>query len=77
VSLDDKLEGWDAALLALISQVESWRSPQRPPTPKDVALGWDDAVALARRLMRDARTQKGLLAGAKGWEPGEAVDGRS
>jgi hypothetical protein len=71
-SLDDKLEGWDAGLLALISQIEAWRaSPKKPPT-KEVGLGWDDAIAVARRLMRDARTQKGLLANAKGLLPAPA-----
>ncbi len=60
MSLDNKLEGWDAGLLALISQIEAWKVG-KPPMPKDVVLGWDDAISAARKLIRDARTQKGLL----------------
>lgn len=67
MSLDDKLEGWDAGLLALIAQIEAWKrstSPHMAPAP-----GWDDAIHAARNLIGDARTQKGLLAHARGVTP--------
>lgn len=63
-SLDDKLEGWDAGLLALIDQLEAWK---KQTTPASYAVpGWNDAIAAAKKLIRDARTQKGLLANARG-----------
>lgn len=57
-SYDDLLAGWDAALAALISQLEIYvmRMPERHE-----ARGWLDAMSVARRLRGDARTQKGYL----------------
>jgi len=63
MSLDERLEGWDGALFALIDQLEAYK---RTLTVKEP--GWDDAINVARKLIGDARTQKGLLAGL-GKEP--------
>jgi hypothetical protein len=68
MNLDDKLEGWDAGLLALISKLEAYKSSQANLTPKETIDGWGDAIHAARKLIGDARTQKGLLARARGVE---------
>lgn len=59
-SLDDKLTGWDAALVALIRQLELYKV--RGDLGSSVARGWDDAIQAAKCLRGAARTQKGFLA---------------
>lgn len=62
MSLDDKLYGWDAGLLALIRKLEAYKARQKPGRTLPAERGWDDAIHVARRLIGDARTQKGYVA---------------
>jgi hypothetical protein len=64
VSLDDKLYGWDAALRCCIRQLEAYKARQdcARTVPHSVVSGWDDAISIARKLIGDARTQKGFVA---------------
>lgn len=62
MSLDDKLYGWDAGLLALVRMLERWKLKLGDALPADTVKGWDDAISTARRLIGDARTQKGFVA---------------
>lgn len=58
MSLDEKLEGWDAALRCLIRKAQNQSCPV---ASIDNVAGWNDAIQVAHKLIGDARTQKGFV----------------